>query len=187
MEPLSQFKTKIMSNEQAVETKVEIAATQPEVATQTTEVDYEAELTKKDAELAKVRAEKENYRRGMLKAKGKLPDEDDISSNDEDIDAKIDRKVEEKYLATREAQVLAEKDALVIASAKKIKELSLALKNRSQVSSSTGQGSNQDRPEVRTDSTLSEDQLSSLRAKGWDDKKIELFKKNLKVGIQVPK
>ncbi len=176
-----------MSNE-TVETKVETAVTQPESVTQTTnEVDYEAELAKKDAEIAKIAQEKENYRRGMLKAKGKLPDEDDNSSNDEDLDAKIDRKVQEKYLATREAQVIAEKDALILASAKKLKELTLALKNRNQVSSSSGQGSNQDRQEVRTDSTLSEDQINSLRSKGWDDKKIEQFKKNLKVGVQLPK
>lgn len=166
-----------------VETKAETAVAQPE----NTEVDYEAELAKKDAEIAKIAQEKENYRRGMLKAKGKLPDEDDNSSNDEDLDAKIDRKVEERLLASREAQVLAEKDALVIASAKKIKELSLALKNRNQVSSSSGQGSNQDRQEVRTDSTLSEDQINSLRSKGWDDKKIEAFKKNLKAEFQSPK
>jgi len=177
-----------MSTETAVETKVETAATQPKgVVTETTEVDYEAELTKKDAELAKVRAEKENYRRGMLKAKGKLPDEDDNSSNDEDIDTKISRKVQEELLASREGQIIAEKDALIVNLAKKTKELTLALKNRSQVTASTGIGSNQDRQEVRTDSTLSEDQISSLRAKGWDDKKIELFKKNLKIGIQLPK
>lgn len=178
-----------MSTENAVETKVETAAAQSGQATaqNVAEVDYEAELAKKDAEIAKIAQEKENYRRGMLKAKGKLPDEDDNSSNDEDMDAKIDRKVQERLLASREAQVIAEKDALVIASAKKIKELSLALKNRNQISASTGQGSNQDRQEVRTDSTLSDDQINSLHAKGWDDKKIELFKKNLKLGVQMPK
>ncbi len=70
--------------------------------------------------------------------------------------------------------------------AKKIKETSLALKNRAQISGS-GQGSNQEKAEPQSDRTLSNDQLNVLRSKGWDDKKIEEFKKNLtKVG-QMPK
>ncbi len=173
----------------AVEIKVETAASQPEtvVTPTTTEVDYEAKLQAKDAEIAEIRVEKDNYRKGLLKAKGKLPDEDDISSNDEDIDAKIDRKVQERLLATKEAQALAEKEALVKDLAKKNKELTLALKNRGQISSGTGQGSNQDQPESRVDKVLSNDQLNALKAKGWDDKKIETFKSNLNKVNEMPK
>lgn len=179
-----------MSQETTVETKVESAVTQPEsgVTQSTPEVDYEAELAKKDAEIARIAGEKENYRKGLLKAKGKLPDDDDNSSNyDEDIDAKIDRKVQERLLATQEAKVLAEKEALVVNLAKKNKELTLALRNREQISTSSGQGSNQEKAESKPDTVLSSDQLNSLRAKGWDDKKIEEYKKNLVRGIQVPK
>jgi len=174
-----------------VETKVENAVAQPkmETSSQTTEVDYEVELQKKDAEIAKVREEKENYRKGMLKAKGKLPDEDDNSSNeDEDLDSKIDRKVQERLLATREATILSEKEALVLSLAKKNKELSLALKNRGQISTSSGQGSNEDRPKVETDDYFSTDQINALKAKGWSDEKIASAKKNMKnPGFQTPK
>ena len=175
----------------AVETKVEVAATPQETKVETPsqtqpEVDYEAELQKKDAEIAKVREEKDNYRKGMLKAKGKLPEEDDNSS-EEDLDAKIDRKVQERLLQTREAQVQSEKDALVLSLAKKNKELTLALKNRGQINTSSGQGSNQERPEGKVDNVLSNDQLASLKARGWDDKKIEEFKKNLNKVNQMPK
>ena len=132
-----------------VEKKVETAVAQPEkeTLTQTTEVDYEAILKAKDDELAQTRTERENYRKGMLKAKGKLPDEDDNSSNEEDIDAKIERKVQEKLLSTREAQLQADKDKVISDMAKKLKETTLALKNRGQISTSSGQGSNEDRPE----------------------------------------
>ena len=188
----SQSELKKMSTEtQTVETKVENAVAQPktETSTQTAEVDYEVELQKKDAEIAKVREEKENYRKGMLKAKGKLPDEDDNSSNeDEDLDSKIDRKVQERLLATREATILSEKEALVSSLAKKNKELSLALKNRGQISTSSGQGSNEDRPEVKTDDYFSADQVNALKAKGWSDEKIATAKKNMKnPGFQSPK
>lgn len=175
----------------AVETKVEVAATPQETKVETPsqtqpEVDYEALLAEKDKELSQVRTEKDNYRKGMLKAKGKLPEEDDNSS-EEDLDAKIDRKVQERLLQTREAQVQSEKDALVLSLAKKNKELTLALKNRGQINTSSGQGSNQERPEGKVDNVLSNDQLASLKAKGWDDKKIEELKKNLNKVNQMPK
>src|ERR1035437_9477956 len=180
-----------MSTEtQTTETKVEKIVTQPEkeTLTQTTEVDYEAELAKKDADLAQIATEKENYRKAYLKVGGKLPVEDDTSTNEEDLDAKIDRKVQERILATREATILSEKDALVKSSAKKIKELTLALKNRGQISTTSGQGSNEDKPEVKADNYFSTDQINALKAKGWDDKKIEAFKKNVKnPGFQSPK
>lgn len=176
---------------ETVEAKVEIAVAQPkieETSTQNTqEVDYEAELAKKDAELAKTRQERENYRKGMLKAKGKIPDEDDNSSNDEDLDAKIDRKVQERLLETSEARIQADKDALIQSMAKRNRELTIAIRNRGQISDGTGQGSNQDKAPGRTDNTLSNDQIASLKSKGWSDKKIEEFKRNLTKGNGIPK
>ena len=174
-----------------VETKVETAVAQPKIeetsSQNTQEVDYEAELAKVNEKLAKTNEEKENYRKGMLKAKGKLPDEDDNSSNDEDIDAKIDRKVQERLLATREATIIAEKEALVSSLAKKNKELTLALKNRGQISTTSGQGSNEDRQEVKTDKYFSKEQIADLKKRGWSDEKIETAKKNMLKGTDVPK
>ena len=165
---------------QTVEAKVETAVTQPEkdTLTQTTEVDYEAELQKKDAELAKVRGEKENYRKGMLKAKGKLPEDDNLE--DESLDDKVSRLVKEQILNTKEAQVQAEKDALVTTLAKKNKELTLALKNRKQITDVSALGSNGDKNEVKTDNFFSEAQIAELKKRGYSDKKIESLKGNLK-------
>ncbi len=155
---------------------------------QSTEVDYEAILTEKDAEIAKIREEKENYRKGLLKAKGKIPEDYQPDTDEpEDQDSRTRRIVQETLLQTREAQLNVEKDQALKAILKRNKELETALKNRGQVTSSTGEGSNQDKPEGKRDNTLSNDQLNALKAKGWDDKKIEEFKKNLTKGTQMPK
>lgn len=169
-------------NTNAVKTGDVPAATQPEVVTTptVTEVDYEAILAQKDAEIAKVREEKDNYRKGLLQAKGKLPEETVIDTqNPEELEALIDRKVSERLLNTKEAQLQADKDNALKAVLKRNKELELALKNRGQITSTSAQGSNQDKPEVKTDNYFSQDQITALKAKGWDDKKIEEAKKNM--------
>lgn len=180
-----------MENEnKPVETKVEVAGTTTEavVTPPTTEVDYEAELAKKDAVIAQIQGEKENYRKGMLKAKGKLPEEDQADAElPEDIDAKIDRKVAERLLSTKEAQAQAEKDEIIKKALKRNKELELALKNRGQVTSTSGQGSNQEKPEGKTDNYFSNEQLSALKAKGYDDKKIAELKKNISKVNEMPR
>lgn len=180
-----------MSEEnKTVETKVETAVAQPteEVTVKTTEVDYEAVLAQKDAELAQVRVEKDNYRKGLLKAKGKLPEDNQLDADDpESMEAIIERKVQEKFLSTKEAQLQAEKDQALKAVLKRNKELETALKNRGQISSSSGEGSNQDKPEGKKDNYFSNDQISALKAKGYDDKKIETLKKNMAKVSQMPK
>lgn len=180
-------------NEEAktVETKAETAVAQPEIVVplETTEVDYEAELARKDAELAEIRNEKENYRKGMLKAKGKLPVEEDVDSQipEEGLDSKVKRIVQEQLLATKEAQAQANKDKFIADMAKKNKELTLALKNRVQVTSPSGIGSNQEKPEGKADNFFSNDQIATLKAKGYDDKKIEALKVNMSKVNQMPK
>lgn len=169
-----------------MEDTTKVVETVTETATTQQEVNYEALLAAKDAELAKVAEEKENYRKGMLKAKGKLPEESSDNDTPENLEEIIDRKVQEKFLTTREAQIQAEKDDIQKKSLARIKELELALKNRGQITSTSAGGSNQDKPEVKTDTYLSNEQLNALKAKGWDDKKIEDFKKNAIKATQMP-
>lgn len=167
-----------MSEEQKTVQKVETAVTQPEVTSApVTEVDYEALLAKKDAELEIVRAKKDQYKKGILRAKGKLPEEDNTP---EELDALIDRKVQEKLLSTQEAQIQAEQSLIIKNLAKRNKELEVALKNRSQITQASAPGSNNDKPEVTTDSYFSNEQIQALKAKGWSDKKIEQAKVNMK-------
>ncbi len=174
----------------AVETNVDVAATSTEtvVTPITTEIDYEAVLAQTKAELAKVRDERENYRKGMLKAKGKLSSEDSTDTESEGTtEALVERLVQEKFLSTREAQLQADSDATVMKLAKRNKELELALKNRASVTTVSAQGSNSDKATITTDDYLSKDQLNALKAKGWDDKKIEQFKANAKKISSLPR
>lgn len=73
-------------------------------------------------------------------------------------------------------------NALLITDKKTIlkthKEMAVALQNR-QGLSTTGQGSSTEGAEVK-DNLLSKEQLNALKAKGWDDKKIQRFKDNLR-------
>ena len=173
----------------AVEIQSETAASQTEtVSTQTdTQVDYEALLAEKDAELAKVQQEKDNYKKGLLKAKGKLPEDYQTDTDEpESLENFIDRRVSEKLLDTKEAQLQAEKDMALKAVIKRNKELETALRNRGQITSQTGEGSNQEKPEGKQDNYFSNEQLQALRAKGYDDKKIETLKQNMLKVNQMP-
>lgn len=172
-----------MSEEIQTVQKVETAVAQPEVTVNATEVDYEKILADKDKEIAFIQEKKEQYRRGLLKAKGKLPEDDELdSSNPEALDALIDRKVQEKFLSTQEARLQAEKEDTLKSVLKRNKELEVALKNRGQITSTSAQGSNQEKAEGKTDSYFSNDQIQALRAKGWSDTKIEAAKKNMLKG-----
>lgn len=162
-----------------VETKVEPAPVQQEV-------EESSELDQTRAELAKVRKEKDNYRKGLLKAKGKLPEEDqsDIEPP-ENWREEARRIAREEYLTTQEAQLKAKEEAQVEKILKRNKELETALKNRGQITSTSASGSNEDKAEVKTDSYFSKDQLQALKAKGWSDEKIEAAKKNMTRGTQL--
>lgn len=168
-----------MSEEtKVVETKTETATVQQEATVNAAEVDYEAVLAQKDAELAQVRTERENYRKGMLKAKGK-PVESSGDEEDETQEDMVRRVTREELSRTKEAQLQSEKDALIAKTLKRNKELEVALKNRGQILSTSAQGSNKEKPEGKADSYFSNDQIQALKAKGWSDKKIEAAKQNI--------
>lgn len=169
-----------MDEQKATEAQTETIASQHEV-------DYEAILKQKDEELAQIAEEKENYRKAYLKKANGQPEESLGDDKPEQLEALIDRKVQEKFLSTKEAQIQADKDLALKAVLKRNKELEVALKNRGQISSSSAAGSNEDKPEVKTDAYFSKDQINALKAKGWSDEKIELAKKNMTKGSQMPK
>lgn len=169
----------------AEETKV--VETTTETATTPQEVDYEALLAEKDAAIAKVQQEKENYRKGMLKAKGKLPEEDHLDNDKPEEDERFRRIAREEMLSTKEAQLQADKDATISALAKRTKELETALRNRGQITSASALGSNQDKPEVKTDSYFSSEQIAHFKKQGKSDEWIETAKKNMLKGTQAPR
>lgn len=153
----------------AVETNVDVAAHSQ------AEVDLAAALTQKEAEIEQTRTERENYKRGMLKAKGKLPEDDE-----EDADEKMRRIVREEMLATKEAQLQKEKDAITSKALKELAEARIALRNRSG-SIPTGGSSSQienEKKEEDFSKVFSAQQLADLKAKGLDPKKVAENLKN---------
>lgn len=146
------------------EQKEEIASPQPEQG-----IDYEALLAEKDAELAKVKEEKENYKKGLLKAKGKLPEEEleeDLSADD-----KMRQIAQEVVLSTKESQLNQEKDELYKKALKENKEMKLAMATGT---SSNAQGSNQEKPQFETPSDKKDEAL--LAKFGGDQTKVDRFK-----------
>ncbi len=85
---------------------------------------------------------------------------------------------QEKMLETQFEQKQKEKDEIIKKALERNKELETAIKNRTGISNSdsgTGSGT------VFTpkDGVLTDEKLAMLKSKGWDDKKIEMYKKNL--------
>lgn len=127
------------------------------------EIDWEARYNEKDEQLAKVAAERENYKKVALSKKGK-------DADDETEDERIERIVNEKLQGTNEAKLLKEKDEVARAAINKVKELTVALKNRSQIGSSAGQGGGQNNNDVKTE-FWTQDQLSYFKKRGIDPEK----------------
>lgn len=181
------------------------------------DVDYAAELAEALQKNIELQEERDNYKKGLLKAKGKLP-EDEPNDKDDEVGRRVKEELA-KVLPAIHATVAADsidtvldqissnadekklikyhfensvgtngtirerlENAKLIANKKKIlkttKELGIALNHRQQFSG-TGIGSHTETPPIK-DSVLSPAQIAELKKRpGWDDKKIEAFKRNL--------
>ena len=159
-----------MPEEQAVET-VETAAPQPGVEETGTVAPQSPTNAEVDlaAELERTRTERENFKRGMLKAKGKLPEEEEVPSN---IDEIVQKKVEEAIYSKQEAELEAREKALTEKLIKENRELKLATQNRSQINTGTGQGASIETTQVK-DNYFSDEQLADLKKRGLDPEKVK--------------
>lgn len=168
-----------MPNEEAVKTDQAAAPGAVESQPNAAEVDYEAVVSQLLDENKKLATERENYRKGMLQAKGKTPKEAQATMETaEDLDAMIDRKVQEKMLGTQQVIAAQKLEETVKSMAKQLKEAKLALANKAGASTTVQPNGSSDLKPT-TDNFFSPEKLAALKAKGWDDKKIEMFKKNL--------
>lgn len=155
-------------NEEApiVDTGVEIIEpSAPEAVPE--EVDYEAELLKKDQELEKIRRERENYKQGLLRAKGKLSEEelyaDEVSQED-----KVRSIIREELLNTESSRIAQEREEILAKVLRENKELKLANKTKSQKSGSpVVAGTNQERPKSDTE-FWSPEQLAAMKERNID-------------------
>lgn len=162
----------------------------PEVTAEVTknsEVDYSALLIEKDTELAKVREERDNYRKGLLIAKGKLSDDTQVDS--ETDEERMRRIVQEELLGTKEAQLLAERKEAEQALMKENAELRLALKNQNTSTSggsSTARGEEQKVVTTSAEKFFSEAQLAELKKKGLDPEKVMANMKKALSAVPTP-
>lgn len=157
-----------MSDE--VKKVTEAASTQEEVKKD----DVAASPTKEEvAELAEALAqsleredktakERDNYKQGMLKAKGKLKASE----------------TEEEEVTTETKDTSSELIGVVKTLLKRNQEMETALVNRSQISTA-GQGSSSETKVEVGDNLLSPDQLKDLKGRGWNDEKIARLKAHL--------
>jgi hypothetical protein len=152
-----------------VEQKVEVAS--PE------QTEAEKQLAEKNAQIEQLTLERNNYKKGMLKAKGKKVD-DEPEEDEEDLDAKVNRKVQEALLDTKLQTALKEKDDIIKKAFERNKELETTIANRSQIASA-GTGSGNEAKLVAKDNVLSQEKINYFKSQGKTDAWIERYKENL--------
>lgn len=131
-------------------------------------------LKEKNDRIAALEDQVKNLNRGIKQAKGKQVDNDNDEGSEITDPREIARQAALEVLAESDlASAIRDRDALVTQTLTENNELRLALKNRP--GTGTGTGSNQS-VETPKDNVLSVDQERELRARGWDDARIEHFK-----------
>ncbi len=145
----------------------------PAVVTEGGDADRIAELEAENAQLA---TERDNYKIGMLKAKGKAPTET-LAPEDETDEERQRRITREEIANSQIARNNAEREELLKKVLKENKELKLAQANKTPVASATG--SHSESAGV-SDTLLTPEQEKYFRGTlKWSDKEIESYKKNL--------
>lgn len=154
---------------QAVETKVEVAAT-PQAGVEVNASaaptdDPEAKLSALLEENDKLRRDRDNYRSATLVMKGKKEADELDLTDPVQLQAYIDKSVNDKLLETREVESSKELIDFAKSLARKNKELATSVANRSQIApTSTGSGSTG--MEVKSNSYWSPEQADTLK-KRW--------------------
>jgi chromosome segregation ATPase len=166
-----------------VEKKAEDASTQKdevkkeETVASPAQDDLAAKLAEKDAEIARLAADRDNYKKGLLVAKGKLPAEEQ-QEDQTDIDSKIQTAVHDALFSEKEKKLQAEKDALFQQALRENAELKVTLKNKQGMSDAPS-GTSSD-SQITTTQYFNNDQIRDLKARGWDDAKIKKAAENMR-------
>lgn len=126
----------------------------------------------------KLATERENYKQGLLKAKGKSSGEDDGLSDEE----RLRKIVQEELAASNQAKESAEAKEALKTVLKENKELKVALRNRAQGNIQIAGGGG-DKAQPAGDIGLSPEQIANLKARNpklWTDDKIKSLAPKLK-------
>lgn len=136
------------------------------------EIELAALQTKFDdlaAEKERIEAEKENYRKGMLKAKGKIEDNPEPL---EDEDERVRRIIREEQSRSDLARINAEQKKLIDDLTRKAKELSISVANRGTMPPAGGTSAAENVVTPKDD-FWSPEQIAALKAKGLDPQKVK--------------
>lgn len=135
--------------------------------------DNEARLATLETEKAKVEEERDNWKTAALKYKAKAKEG---NLEDGEDDARIRAIAQEALASSRLAEIAREQDSLLRITIKENKELKLARLNKTEPPAAIG--SHSESVPVR-DTLVTPDQMQYFKSKGWTDKDIERYKKNL--------
>ena len=164
-----------MEEKKAIEANAEAIAPQEEVKVLTpTEEDLEARNKALEDEKARLIEESANYKMAYLKEKSKKKEDFEEGENDED---KMRRIAQETLADSRLAEIAMEQDAIIKKALKENKELKLAHLNKTNTPPAAV-GTHTEGIEVK-DTMVTPEQMTAFKAKGWTDKDIERYKKNL--------
>jgi len=140
--------------------------------------DAEARIAQLEADKAKLIEEGANWKLAALKNKGKVP-KDDSDEDDEETEAeRVRRLVQEEISKSKIAQIDAEKDKVLKQALKENKELKLAHLNKTTATPNATVGTHTETVTVQ-DTLVTPEQTAAFKARGWTDKDIERYKKNL--------
>jgi hypothetical protein len=169
-----------MTDEEKKAAEANALATAQEEARKKKEEDDKKNLpTESELKILSLEKEKEeilvreaNYKIAYLKEKKK----NEVFDPNETDDERIRRITREELANTRLAQIDTEKEALLQKTIKENKELKLVIQNK--IPDKPSGGGHNEHIEVQSTSVTPE-QLAAFKAKGWSDKDIERYKKNL--------
>lgn len=150
----------VKTNDQTASTGTEVETTDAGASSADTVALLADALAKALEREEKSNQERDNYKEGMLKAKGKI--------STEEIDGK------EKALDANSPELVSAIEKILLRN----KELETAAANKSQIATG-GTGTSTDTTMKVGDNTFSDDQLKDLKARGFDDAKIARLKANI--------
>ena len=157
-----------------IETIVPPIVTEEEVKVLPPKEDLEVKIKALEDEKAQLIENEANYKLAYLKEKSRNKE----NFEDESEDDKIRRISKETLAESRIAEITKEQDVLLKTALKENKELKLAQLNKTTTTPPAGMGTSTESQQVR-DTLVTPEQMTAFKAKGWSDKDIERYKKNL--------
>lgn len=157
-----------MEDKTATEANVQPIAAEEKVVV--SPEDAEARIAALQAEKAAILEREANYKNAYLKEVKKN------ESLDETEDEKMERVAKKVLADSRLAEIAREQEAIIQKALKENKELKLVQMNKNTPPASIGTH-NESTPVA--DTLVTPDQMAHFKAKGWTDKDIERYKKNL--------